>query len=96
MREAVGKSREGVVRLEARHSAGRLQITASDDGCGVNVPKLRDAIVERDVWQRAQDILRHNARTGGSSRRNKHGALLKELLRCAPCDAASSSSRRTR
>jgi two-component system, chemotaxis family, sensor histidine kinase and response regulator WspE len=48
-REAVGKSREGVVRLEARHSAGRLQITASDDGCGVNVPKLREAIVERKL-----------------------------------------------
>ena len=60
MREAVGKSREGVVRLEARHSAGRLQITASDDGCGVNVPKLRETIVERklaskDVAQRLSE-----------------------------------------
>ena len=52
MRVAVGKPREGVVRLEARHSAGRLQITATDDGHGVNVPKLREAIVERKLTNR--------------------------------------------
>ncbi|HVS22200.1 MAG TPA: hybrid sensor histidine kinase/response regulator [Gammaproteobacteria bacterium] len=52
LRVAVGKPREGVVRLEARHSAGRLQITATDDGRGVNVPKLREAIVERKLTNR--------------------------------------------
>lgn len=49
MRVAVGKPREGVVRLEARHSAGRLQITVTDDGRGVNVPRLREAIVEHNL-----------------------------------------------
>lgn len=52
MRAAVGKPREGIVRLEARHSAGRLQITVSDDGRGVNVPKIREAIVERKLTNR--------------------------------------------
>src|SRR5213076_795987 len=33
-RRAAGKSPEGVVRIEARHSAGALQIIVSDDGCG--------------------------------------------------------------
>src|SRR5262249_20325951 len=46
-RLAAGKPAEGVVRLEARHSAGRLQITASDDGRGVNLAKVREAVVKR-------------------------------------------------
>jgi site-specific DNA recombinase len=55
---------------------------------GTLYPGEHAAIVDPDVWRRAQDLLRHNARTGGRTQRNKHGALLKELLRCAPCDAA--------
>ena len=47
-----------------------------------------EAIVERDLFDRAQEILRHNGRTGGASVRNKHGALLKSIARCAPCDAS--------
>ena len=41
-REAAGKPPEGVVRVEARHSAGALQIIVSDDGRGVDLEKLRD------------------------------------------------------
>lgn len=48
-RLAAGKLAEGVVRLEARHSAGLLQITASDDGRGVDLAHLRAAIVERKL-----------------------------------------------
>ena len=40
-RRAAGKPAEGVVRLEARHSAGALQIIVSDDGRGVDLDKLR-------------------------------------------------------
>jgi two-component system, chemotaxis family, sensor histidine kinase and response regulator WspE len=46
-RLAAGKPAEGVVRLEARHSAGRLVITASDDGRGIDVEKIRQAVIER-------------------------------------------------
>jgi site-specific DNA recombinase len=46
------------------------------------------AIVEQDAFDRVQALLRHHARTGGLTVRNKHGALLKGLLRCSPCDAA--------
>ncbi|WP_457444622.1 hybrid sensor histidine kinase/response regulator [Roseateles sp. P5_E4] len=46
-RHAVGKPAEGVVRLEARHSAGALQITVSDDGGGIALDALRSAVVER-------------------------------------------------
>jgi two-component system sensor histidine kinase and response regulator WspE len=48
-RLAAGKPAEGVVRLEARHSAGLLQITISDDGRGVDLDNLRIAIVERKL-----------------------------------------------
>lgn len=46
---ASGKPPEGVVRLEARHSSGLLQVTVSDDGAGVDIEKLRSTIVERNL-----------------------------------------------
>ena len=46
------------------------------------------AIVDETTFERAQMLLRHNARTGGVQVRNKYGALLKGLLRCKSCDAA--------
>ena len=55
---------------------------------GTRYPGEHDAVVELETWTRAQELLRHNGRTGGRSVRNKHGALLKELVRCTPCDAA--------
>lgn len=51
-------------------------------------PGEQAAIIEMEEWERVQAILRHNGRTGGSLARNKHGALLKGLLRCAPCGVA--------
>jgi two-component system, chemotaxis family, sensor histidine kinase and response regulator WspE len=48
-RLAAGKPAEGIVRLEARHSAGQLMITASDDGRGIDLAKVRRAIVERKL-----------------------------------------------
>ncbi|HKY85752.1 MAG TPA: hybrid sensor histidine kinase/response regulator [Pseudorhodoplanes sp.] len=48
-RGLAGKPAEGVVRLEARHSAGMLQVMVSDDGAGIDLEKLRAAIVERKL-----------------------------------------------
>jgi len=44
-----------------------------------------DAIVDAELWRRVQQLLARNGRTGGAAVRNKHGALLKSLLYCAPC-----------
>ncbi len=44
-----------------------------------------DALVDAGLWQRVQDALRTNARTGGREVRNKYEALLKGLLSCTPC-----------
>ncbi len=46
-RTAAGKPEEGTLCLEARHSAGLLHITLSDDGRGVDLERLRAKIVER-------------------------------------------------
>jgi two-component system sensor histidine kinase and response regulator WspE len=48
-RLAAGKPAEGVVRLEARHSAGILQLIVSDDGHGVDLHRLRAAVVDRKL-----------------------------------------------
>ena len=48
-REAAGKDPTGLVRLEARHSAGMLQITLTDDGRGVDPARLRAKVVERGL-----------------------------------------------
>jgi site-specific DNA recombinase len=50
------------------------------------------AIVEETVWNQVQDLLRRNGSTGGKDVRNKHGALLRGLLRCAVCGSAMNHS----
>jgi two-component system sensor histidine kinase and response regulator WspE len=48
-RRAVGKSDSGVVRVEARHLAGFLMISVSDDGRGADIEKLRAAVLRRNL-----------------------------------------------
>lgn len=46
-RGAAGKAAEGIVRLEATHSAAALHIVVSDDGRGIDLHKVREAVVKR-------------------------------------------------
>jgi two-component system sensor histidine kinase and response regulator WspE len=48
-RLAAGKPAEGVVCLEARHSAGVLQIVVSDDGQGIDLDRLRATVSKRGL-----------------------------------------------
>jgi len=48
-RAAAGKPPAGLIRLEARHGAGMLQITLSDDGRGVDPARLRKTVVEKEL-----------------------------------------------
>ncbi|MDB5770999.1 MAG: hybrid sensor histidine kinase/response regulator [Burkholderia sp.] len=48
-RLASGKQAEGMVTLEARHTAGMLQINVADDGGGIDLDVLRAAIVRRNL-----------------------------------------------
>jgi site-specific DNA recombinase len=51
-------------------------------------PGLHKGIVPKPVFDQVQRILGENRRTSGASLRNRHGALLRGILRCAACDAA--------
>jgi two-component system, chemotaxis family, sensor histidine kinase and response regulator WspE len=48
-RAAAGKPPQGSVRIEARHHAGMLAITVTDDGRGIDPAALRRKIVERGL-----------------------------------------------
>jgi len=49
VRLARGKPEEGSLTLEARHSAGALQITVSDDGAGIDLDALRASIARKKL-----------------------------------------------
>ncbi|OPY69547.1 MAG: Chemotaxis protein CheA [Syntrophorhabdaceae bacterium PtaU1.Bin034] len=46
-RQAAGKQAEGSITLEARHSAGMLNVRVTDDGKGIDIEKLRRKIVDK-------------------------------------------------
>lgn len=46
-RRRAGKPPECLIRLEARHSAGVLLVTVADDGAGVDLERVRRAVVEK-------------------------------------------------
>ena len=48
-RRRAGKTGEGKVRLEARHSAGMLLIDVADDGRGIDLEALRSAVVRKGL-----------------------------------------------
>jgi len=45
-----------------------------------------EAIVDVETWDRVQQTLKGNSRSGGHEVRNKYGAILKGLLQCATCN----------
>jgi len=45
----LGKPPESALRLEARHSAGVLLVTVTDDGAGVELEQVRRALVQREL-----------------------------------------------
>ena len=49
-----------------------------------------DAIVDAKMFTQAQTLLQRNGRSGGRAVRNKHGALLRGLLRCSACECGMS------
>ncbi|MFN0133026.1 MAG: recombinase family protein [Phycisphaerales bacterium] len=51
-------------------------------------PGEHTAIIERATFDEVQHLLRSNGATGGMHVRNAHGALLKGLLVCGPCQRA--------
>lgn len=54
------------------------------------------AIVPEELWNNVNKKLKHNGKTGGIAVRNKFGALLKGLVRCACCDCAMTPNHTTK
>jgi two-component system sensor histidine kinase and response regulator WspE len=52
-RAAAGKPETGEIRLEARHRAGMLHITLTDDGRGIDVERLRARAIARGLVAKA-------------------------------------------
>ncbi|MBD1911105.1 MULTISPECIES: hybrid sensor histidine kinase/response regulator [unclassified Leptolyngbya] len=48
-RIAAGKPPEGRIRLEAVHRGGMLAITATDDGAGIDIQRLREQAIARQL-----------------------------------------------
>lgn len=48
-RKAAGKTETGTLRLLARHSAGMLIVEVRDDGGGIDLARLREKIVEKNL-----------------------------------------------
>jgi two-component system sensor histidine kinase and response regulator WspE len=48
-RLAAGKPAEATLRIEARHSAGRLHVSVSDDGRGIDLDRLRACVQDRGL-----------------------------------------------
>jgi two-component system, chemotaxis family, sensor histidine kinase and response regulator WspE len=49
-----GKPPEATIRIEARHSAGMLLVTVADDGAGVQLERVREAIVAKQLITSAE------------------------------------------
>jgi site-specific DNA recombinase len=49
-------------------------------------PGEHEAIVDAELWEKVQARLKANAPGSGRSLRNKYGALLKGIVRCATCN----------
>ena len=45
----------------------------------------QERIVDDETWNKVQSVLSRNGKNGGRNIGNKHGALLKSLVRCATC-----------
>ncbi len=48
-RQSHGKSPSGTITMEARHHAGRLEVTVADDGRGIDLDRVRATVVARGL-----------------------------------------------
>jgi two-component system chemotaxis sensor kinase CheA len=55
-RAAAGKSRSGTIRLDANHRGNSVVITVSDDGRGIDVQRLRQKLVEKNILSEADAL----------------------------------------
>lgn len=55
-RRSVGKEERGIVTLEAAHRSGRVVITLSDDGAGINRARVRQIAVNKGLVRADEEL----------------------------------------
>jgi site-specific DNA recombinase len=55
-------------------------------------PGEHEAIVDEVLWQRVATQLERNGQGNGNEVKNRHGSILKGLIRCVPCGCAMTPS----
>jgi two-component system chemotaxis sensor kinase CheA len=55
-RLAAGKPEQGTIRLHARHESGSFVIEIADDGCGLNVARIRQKAIERGLMAATEEL----------------------------------------
>jgi two-component system chemotaxis sensor kinase CheA len=53
---ALGKAPQGIVRISARHRAGRVVVEVADDGAGINRTRVRQIAIERGLIAREAQL----------------------------------------
>ena len=56
MRTQVGKSETGLVRLDAAHRSGRVVISLSDDGAGINREKVKEIALQKGLIRPEEEL----------------------------------------
>lgn len=56
VRQSIGKPRQGMVHLSAKHSGAYVLVEITDDGAGLNKERIRAKAVERGLLSPDQDI----------------------------------------
>ena len=83
IRESRPFDKNGIFRtLENVVYAGKVQHE------GKVYPGEHEAIIDERTWELTQETLKRNGAATAGTARNKHGALLRGILRCSACDAA--------
>jgi len=73
---------------------GQVQAATHPDQChlhrhqGQIIDAEYEGIVAPAIFEQVQELIRENGNGSGGTVRNKHGALLKGILRCGQCGAA--------
>lgn len=52
-REATGKPRQGTLQLSAHQEGDRVVVTIADDGAGIDIERLREAVVRKELLDAA-------------------------------------------
>ena len=84
---------EGTLTLEARHSAGTLLITVTDDGAGIDLDALRRVVVQQEARERGDGRAADRSR---AARVPVPARLLDARSRSPTSPAAASASTRCR